>query len=95
MNKTRNNTAKFFLDGKINRSEFVSREKPLPFDLPKFEKGIEELSLLSDDTKVLILRSMSFCYVSQKTDLGHLRKIFTEKAILTLEEDKFIKIIRE
>lgn len=46
----------------------------------------------SDDTEVLVLRSILFFYADQKTTLGKIRENFTNHAITKLEHDKFIQI---
>ena len=46
----------------------------------------------SNEFKVTVLRNLAFFYAEQKITLGELREVFTEKAIITCENDGYIKI---
>lgn len=54
-----------------------------------------ESSLHSDAVEIIILRNMAFFYTEQKTTLGDLRKIYTEKAVNALLHDGFVEIIKK
>lgn len=71
---------------------FVSREKPQFIFPTQIEELVLESALRNNDTKVKVLRSSLFFYAGQETYLKNIREFFTEKAIVVLEKDGYIKI---
>lgn len=59
-----------------------------------FPKNLVELSEITDNPKVEIVRSLQFFYVGQKgITLNKLKEFFTDKAIQLYEHDGYIKFV--
>ena len=50
---------------------------------------------MSNETKVVVLRTSLWLYKEQKTTLGEVRKFFSADGIAFLEKDGYIKIIEQ
>lgn len=68
---------------------FFAREKPNPIDWSNFPINPEKE--WPDEIEGVVLKTMDFFYAEQKVTLGDVRKIFTNKAIKTLEIDGYMK----
>jgi len=73
-----------------NVSNFIGKQT-WSFSIPE---DFFESSIHTDEVRVVILRNMAFFYKDQKTNMGALRKIYTEKAVNSLLHDGFIEIIK-
>ena len=89
------NTSNFYIDGSPKNfdihhvQDFMSREKPQAIDWTNFDVEIR----WSDETNVIILRSILFFHSEQKgITLGKLREFFSDKSVKLLEKDGFIKL---